>query len=200
MILDIHDEISNLDLPILMKINEFIIDSVGNKEIGNRIYEFIISSRMTLCTFFNTIYYFRLLCNNRNKYISRLDIEAKDEYVSVAIRRKFDITEKFFNDEYLMFVVCTIITCKYIFDTIYNNKYWAKMAETPVELINEYERCTLEIADYDLTVDSVEYKKIINEFRRILGKVRMRCKVDKGSCVGFGCILGFLSTKFSCLD
>jgi len=84
-----------------------------------------------------------------------------DRYI---LERKSREAEKVLQNEYLVFIGCTIIASKMYMDFSYTNFSWVEVCSHTVDQINLTERQILQILNYDVCLNWIELKVMYDEF------------------------------------
>jgi hypothetical protein len=103
-------------------------------------------------------------------HLECLETRAVCEPDRFMLERKRREMEKVMQNEYLHFIVCTIIASKLYMDLSYTNFSWMEICYYAVEEINLAEKCILEILDYDVCLEWGEIKRLYDDFGEAPGE------------------------------
>ncbi|OAG33044.1 hypothetical protein NEIG_00862 [Nematocida sp. ERTm5] len=68
-----------------------------------------------------------------------------------------------FNNMYILFSVCLVISSKYLIDRSYINRTWANILMINRHMLNSYEMCLLEALDYQVILTKVKLDSLLKK-------------------------------------
>ncbi|KAI5188778.1 hypothetical protein NEMIN01_0146 [Nematocida minor] len=80
---------------------------------------------------------------------------SENKSVSLEIlENKIETAQSLCSSTYMLFSISLIISSKYLIDRSYINRTWSNILMIDRSLVNEYERCMLEVLEYKVSVNS----------------------------------------------